>query len=147
MLAGDETVECQISCAAMDDLDGTKGTHPADRKDQFLRLREEIERIASTTFDERTVRSGQVLRFFSSIFENESRARCVVSCRKPATKDAAFLLLDDVDGCHQRLSSHPRQNSPLLVPLFAHCIVAASSNNVPAWFKSPLPSAPLIAEP
>jgi hypothetical protein len=64
MLAGDETVECQISCAAMDELDGTKGTHPGDREDQFLRLRDEIERIASTVFDEGTVRNGHVLRIF-----------------------------------------------------------------------------------
>jgi hypothetical protein len=64
MLAGDETVECQISCAAMDALDGTKGTRPADREDQFLRLRKKIERIASTVFDERTVRKGQQLRIF-----------------------------------------------------------------------------------
>jgi hypothetical protein len=65
MFAGDETVECQISGAAMDDLDGTKGTHPTDRQAQFLHLREEIERIASTIFDERTVvRKGDVLRIF-----------------------------------------------------------------------------------
>jgi Protein of unknown function (DUF1488) len=65
MLNGDETIECQISGAAMDDVAGGKGTLPADREAQFLRLRERIEHIASTTFDEKTVLKGGVLRIFS----------------------------------------------------------------------------------
>jgi hypothetical protein len=62
MLNGDE---CQISGAAMDDVAGDKGTLPDDREAQFLRLREPIEHIASTIFDERTVLKGAVLRIFS----------------------------------------------------------------------------------
>jgi hypothetical protein len=62
MLNGDETVECQISGAAMDDVAGGKGTLPADREAQFLRLRERIEHIASTIFEENTVLKGGVLR-------------------------------------------------------------------------------------
>jgi hypothetical protein len=65
MLNGDDAVECQISGAAMDDVAGCKGTLPADREAQFLRLRERIEQIASTIFDERTVFRGLVLRIFS----------------------------------------------------------------------------------
>src|SRR5258708_3827722 len=65
MLNGDEPIECQISGAAMDDVAGGKGTLPADREAQFLRLRERIEYIASTIFDENTVLKGGVLRIFS----------------------------------------------------------------------------------
>jgi hypothetical protein len=65
MLNGDETVEWQISGAAMDDVAGCKGTLPADREAQFLRLRDQIEHIASTIFDEGTVLKGAVLRIFS----------------------------------------------------------------------------------
>jgi hypothetical protein len=65
MLNDDEAVECQISGAAMDDVAGCKGTMPADRGAQFLRLRERIERIASSIFDERTVLKGAVVRIFS----------------------------------------------------------------------------------
>jgi Protein of unknown function (DUF1488) len=66
MLNGEETVECQISGAAMDDLAGGKGTPPPEREAQFLRHRDEIERIASTMFDERTVAlKGAVVRIFS----------------------------------------------------------------------------------
>jgi hypothetical protein len=49
----------------MDDVAGGKGTLPADREAQFLRLRERIEHIASTIFDEKAVLKGGVLRIFS----------------------------------------------------------------------------------
>jgi hypothetical protein len=64
MLNGDETIECQISGAALNALLGVRGTPPADREAQFLHLRDEIERIASTMFDEKKVRKGDVLRLF-----------------------------------------------------------------------------------
>jgi hypothetical protein len=64
MINGDETVECQISGAAMDDLAGSKGTLPTDREAQFLLIRERIEHAASTIFDETTVPKGAVLRIF-----------------------------------------------------------------------------------
>ena len=44
----------------MDDVAGGKGTLPADREAQFLRLRERIEHIASTIFDEKAVLKGGV---------------------------------------------------------------------------------------
>ena len=65
MLNGDDTVECQISGAAMDDLAGSKGTLPLEREDQFLRFRGQIEHVASDIFDERPVIEGGELRIFS----------------------------------------------------------------------------------
>ena len=64
MLNGDEMIQCQISGAAMDELTGAKGTLPTDREAQFLRHREQIEHIASATFDARTVLKGAPLRIF-----------------------------------------------------------------------------------
>jgi Protein of unknown function (DUF1488) len=60
-----ETVECQISSVAMDDLAGTRGTYPAEREGQFLQLREAIGRIASDVFDEAPLAKGAVVRIFS----------------------------------------------------------------------------------
>jgi hypothetical protein len=64
MLNGDEMVECQISGAAMDELAGGKGTLPMDREAQFLRLRDQIEHIASTIFVARMVLKGAQIRIF-----------------------------------------------------------------------------------
>jgi hypothetical protein len=64
MINGDQTVECQISGAAMDELAGSKGTLPADREAQFLLIRERIEHAASAIFDETTILKGAVLRIF-----------------------------------------------------------------------------------
>jgi Protein of unknown function (DUF1488) len=60
-----ETVECEISSAAMDELAGKKGTRPAEREAQFLSLREMIERIASDNFDHDSVVRGAVVRIFA----------------------------------------------------------------------------------
>jgi hypothetical protein len=46
-----KTVHCMISSTAMDQLAGGKGTIPSGREAQFLRFRDEIERIASSLFD------------------------------------------------------------------------------------------------
>jgi hypothetical protein len=43
-------VACAISTAAMDKLDGSAGTKPAQREGQFLRLRDKIEECASRKF-------------------------------------------------------------------------------------------------
>ena len=43
-------VACAISSAAMDDLDGSTGTKPGKREEQFLRLRDRIEERASRKF-------------------------------------------------------------------------------------------------
>ena len=69
-----ETVECQISSVAMDELDGKRGTLPAEREAQFLRLREAIERIASDTFDEGTIVRGAVVRVFAKHIRSASRS-------------------------------------------------------------------------
>jgi len=65
MLNKDETVPCEISSAAMDELAGKRGTLPAEREVQFLRLRETIERIASDNFDGDPIVSGAVVRVFA----------------------------------------------------------------------------------
>jgi hypothetical protein len=65
MLNEDETVPCEISSAAMDELAGKRGTLPAEREAQFLRLRETIERIASNEFDNEAIVRGVVVRIFA----------------------------------------------------------------------------------
>jgi Protein of unknown function (DUF1488) len=45
-------VVCAISTDAMDQLEGTSRTPPADREQQFLRLRERIEARAARKFSD-----------------------------------------------------------------------------------------------
>jgi Protein of unknown function (DUF1488) len=59
-----ETVACEISSIAMDDLARKRGTLPAEREAQFLLLREAIERIASDNYDDDTIVGGAVVRIF-----------------------------------------------------------------------------------
>jgi len=59
-----ETVRCQISGAAMDELAGTRGTASAGRVTQFMSLRDAIEGIASRKFDQGSLIKGAVLRVF-----------------------------------------------------------------------------------
>lgn len=56
-------VDCKISSTAMDQLADTKGTMPSEREAQFLRLRDEIERIASNLFD-KWPRPDEMIRIF-----------------------------------------------------------------------------------
>jgi len=65
MLNDGETVQCQISDAAMDELAGMKGTENTARVAQFLSLRDTIERIASDLFDEAPTIQGYVTRIFT----------------------------------------------------------------------------------
>ena len=65
MQNGDETVECQISDAAMDELAGVKGTESLARQAQFTALRDPIERIASDMFDAAPAMKGYVVRIFT----------------------------------------------------------------------------------
>jgi hypothetical protein len=44
-------VSCAISSAAMDELEGSAGTKPSQREDQFLRLRDRIEECACRKFN------------------------------------------------------------------------------------------------
>jgi hypothetical protein len=57
-------VDCKISSTAMDQLDGAKGTMPAEREAQFLRLRDEIERIASDLFEKAKPNPVRLIRIF-----------------------------------------------------------------------------------
>ena len=50
MLNQDKVIQCAISTAAMDDLEGKRDVKPHQRVDQFMRLREVIEEQASRKF-------------------------------------------------------------------------------------------------
>ena len=65
MLNGVDTVECQISDAAMDELGGTKGTESMARQAQFLALRDAVEGVASDMFDRMSVVKGRIIRIFT----------------------------------------------------------------------------------
>jgi hypothetical protein len=65
MLNGDDTVECQVSDAAMDELAGVKGTESIARQAQFLALRDAIEGVASGIFDEAPRVKGYAVRIFT----------------------------------------------------------------------------------
>ncbi|WP_249147549.1 DUF1488 family protein [Bradyrhizobium jicamae] len=65
MLDGDQTVECQISDAAMDELAGTRGTPSIARQGQFVGLRDAIEQIASDLYDSGSMVKGATIRIFT----------------------------------------------------------------------------------
>jgi hypothetical protein len=65
MLNAGETIDCQISDAAMDELIGTKGSPHTIREAQFLEHRETIEGLASDLFDAAGALRGSVVRIFS----------------------------------------------------------------------------------
>ena len=65
MLNAADTVECQISDAAMDELIGTKGSPRTVREAQFLAHRETIEGLASDLFDGTGAVRGSVVRIFT----------------------------------------------------------------------------------
>ena len=65
MVHAGETVACEISGPAMDDLAGKKGTLPVEREAQFLLLRDAIERIASDNFDHDSIGPDGVVRIFA----------------------------------------------------------------------------------
>ena len=65
MLNDGETVECQISDAALDELGGVKGTESIARQAQFLALRDAVEGVASDMFDRVPVIKGRVIRIFT----------------------------------------------------------------------------------
>jgi hypothetical protein len=73
MLNQDKEIQCAISTAAMDDLEGKRDVKPYQRVDQFMRLREVIEEQASRKFFEEQVRvdrprSVTIQRFLHSRF-------------------------------------------------------------------------------
>jgi hypothetical protein len=63
-------VDCDISSTAMDDLAGEKGVRPNEREAQFRRLRDAIERVASDTFDQRSISAVETIRIFSKHVRN-----------------------------------------------------------------------------
>ena len=65
MQNGDETIDCQISDAAMDELAGVKGTESLARQAQFTALRDTVERIAADMFDAAPTVKGYVVRIFT----------------------------------------------------------------------------------
>ena len=56
MLNRDKMIQCAISTAAMDDLEGKPDIKPQQRVDQFMRLRDVIEEQASRKFFEEQVK-------------------------------------------------------------------------------------------
>jgi hypothetical protein len=68
MLHQDKVIECAISTAAMDDLEGKRDVTPDQRVDQFMRLREVNERQASRKFFDEQVRVGRPLVLRSNDF-------------------------------------------------------------------------------
>jgi hypothetical protein len=65
MLNDADTVECQISDAALDELGGVKGTESMPRQAQFLALRDAVEGIASDIFHNSPHVKGQIVRIFT----------------------------------------------------------------------------------
>ena len=68
MLHQDKVIQCAISTAAMDDLEGKRDVKPHERLDQFMRLREVIEEQASRKFVEEQVRTGRPVILRSNDF-------------------------------------------------------------------------------
>ena len=68
MLNQDKVIQCAISTAAMDDLEGKRDVKPDQRVDQFLRLREVIEEQASRKFLQEQIRSDRPVILRSNDF-------------------------------------------------------------------------------
>ena len=68
MLNQDKVIQCALSTAAMDDLEGKRDVKPDQRVDQFMRLREAIEEQASRKFLEEQVRIDRPLILRSNDF-------------------------------------------------------------------------------
>jgi Protein of unknown function (DUF1488) len=68
MVNEDKVIQCAISTAAMDDLEGKRDAKPDQRVDQFMRLREAIEEQASRKFLEEQVRVDRPLILRSNDF-------------------------------------------------------------------------------
>ena len=73
MINDGETVQCQISDAAMDELAEAKGTPSIARQAQFVTHRDTIERIASDLFDKAPRIKGYVVRIFSKHIQGARR--------------------------------------------------------------------------
>jgi hypothetical protein len=65
MMNDGETVQCQISDAAMDELANAKGTPSIARQAQFVSHRDTIEQMASALYDSAPRFKGYVVRIFT----------------------------------------------------------------------------------
>ena len=77
MLNRDKVIECAISTAAMDDLEGKRDVKLDQRVDQFMRLREVIEEQASRKFFDEQIRVDRPVVLRSNDFS------IVASLRRP----------------------------------------------------------------
>ena len=77
MLNRDEVVQCAISTAAMDDLEDKRDVGLHQRVDQFIRLREVIEKQASRKF------FGEQVRFGRPVILRSNDSSIVASLRRP----------------------------------------------------------------
>jgi hypothetical protein len=68
MLNQSEVIQCAISTAAMDDLEGRRDVKPDQRVEQFIRLRDLIEERASRKFFEEQAQAGRPLILRSNDF-------------------------------------------------------------------------------
>jgi hypothetical protein len=68
MLNQDKLIQCAISTAAMDDLEGKRDVKPHQRVEQFMRLREVIEEQASRKFFDEQVKVDRPLVLRSNDF-------------------------------------------------------------------------------
>ncbi|MCK1642740.1 DUF1488 family protein [Bradyrhizobium sp. 157] len=95
MLNDADTVECQISDAAMDELGGVKGTESMARQAQFLSLRDTVESIASDIFDKGPCVKGQIVRIFTKHVQKlpPSLTDPVVTGSEPDASQAASLRI------------------------------------------------------
>jgi hypothetical protein len=74
MMNDDETVQCQISDAAMDEVAAAKGTPSMARQAQFVAHRDTIERIASELYDGGPRIKGYVVRIFTKHIQGPGAA-------------------------------------------------------------------------
>ncbi|WOH54051.1 DUF1488 family protein [Bradyrhizobium sp. sBnM-33] len=95
MLNDADTVECQISDAAMDELGGVKGTESMARQAQFLSLRDTVESIASDIFDKGPCVKGQIVRIFTKHVQKlpPSLTDPVATGSEPDASQAASLRI------------------------------------------------------
>jgi hypothetical protein len=90
-----DTVECQISDAALDELGGVKGTESIARQAQFLALRDAVEGIASDMFDRVPVIKGRVIRIFTKDIQKSpsSPAEPITTGSEPDTDNTVSLRI------------------------------------------------------
>ena len=68
MLDQSRVIQCAISTAAMDDLEGRRDVKPDQRVEQFIRLRDLIEERASRKFFEEQAQADRPLILRSNDF-------------------------------------------------------------------------------